>query len=115
MIPFLLFLVVVLIGLTAAAVMGKIGGFMADPTSTQSFDGLPADGTEGEPSADDFAALQFSQAFRGYRMDQVDKVMDALTARLRVLESERAPLTAGGAVSTAPGDPQEVSSQPREQ
>jgi proteasome assembly chaperone (PAC2) family protein len=39
---FLLLIVVLLIGLTTAAVMGKIGGFMADPTSSQSFGGVPA-------------------------------------------------------------------------
>ena len=40
---FLVLIVIVLIGLTVAAVMGKISGFMADPTSSRSFSGLPAE------------------------------------------------------------------------
>jgi DivIVA domain-containing protein len=83
---FLLLLVIVLIGLTTAAVMGKIGGFMAEATSTRSFTGLPA----GPVSAADLAELHFDQALRGYRMDQVDEVIDALSARIRKLESEGA-------------------------
>lgn len=89
MIVFLLFIVVLLIGLTVAAVMGRIGGFMADPTSSQSFAGLRGSGTTAEPlNADDMASLHFDQALRGYRMDQVDEVVDALTERLRELESQ---------------------------
>lgn len=83
MIVFLLFIVVLLIGLTAAALLGRIGGFMTDPTSSQSFAGLPPGGL---PAAD-LAHLRFDQAFRGYRMDQVDEVIDALCLRLRELES----------------------------
>ena len=84
MILFLVLIVILLIGLTTAAVMGKIGGFMADPTSTQSFSGIP----DGALSTDGLAQLHFDQALRGYRMDQVDQVIDALTARVRELESE---------------------------
>lgn len=91
MILFLLLVVIVLTGLTAAAVMGKIGGFLAEATSTRSFGGLPA----GPVSAKDLVELHFDQALRGYRMDQVDEVIDALSARIRALESE-------GASSTEP-------------
>lgn len=77
-------IVVLLIGLTTAAVMGKIGGFMADPTSTQSFTGLP----DGSLSAEALAYVHFDQALRGYRMDQVDEVIDGLSARLRELETQ---------------------------
>jgi DivIVA domain-containing protein len=113
---FLLFLVVLLIGLTAAAVLGKIGGFMAEPTSSHSFAGLPAGLTAGPLRADDVASLSFDQAFRGYRMDQVDQTVDALAARLLELESELASLQGSGAsTSTQPtlGDPPEVS-KPKE-
>ena len=68
---FLVLIVVLLIGLTTAAVMGKIGGFMADPASSQSFAGLPA----GPLSAGAIAQLHFDQALRGYRMEQVDEVI----------------------------------------
>jgi DivIVA domain-containing protein len=81
---FFVLIVVLLIGLTTAAVMGKIGGFMADPTSSRSFTGLP----DGSLSADALAHLHFDQALRGYRMDQVDEVIDELSARLRELETQ---------------------------
>jgi DivIVA domain-containing protein len=83
-IVFLLFIVLLLIGFTAAAVMGRISGFMADPTSSRSFDGLPS----GSFSTDDLVHLRLDQALRGYRMDQVDEVIDALCERVRALESE---------------------------
>jgi DivIVA domain-containing protein len=101
-IVFLLLIVVVLIGLTAAAVMGRISGFMADPTSSQAFGGVPAESL----SAADIAQLRFDQALRGYRMDQVDEVIDALGARLAELEAEIASLRATSSAPVA-GDPQE--------
>jgi DivIVA domain-containing protein len=83
---FLLLLVILLIGLTTAAVMGRIGGFMADPTSSQAFEGVPG----GSLSAEELGWIHFDQALRGYRMEQVDEVIDALKARLRELEAESA-------------------------
>jgi DivIVA domain-containing protein len=108
---FLVLIVIVLIGLTAAAVMGKFGGFMADATSSQSFGGV----TAGPLSTDDLAQVHFDQALRGYRMNQVDEVIDACSARLRELESEVAALSAGGAASPGAGDAHEASSEPAEQ
>ena len=105
MILFLVLLVVLLMGLTAAAVMGKLGGFLADPTSSQSFAGIRA----GHLSTDDIAHLHFDQALRGYRMDQVDDVIDALSARLAELESDVGSLGATGASSAAAGDSREAS------
>jgi DivIVA domain-containing protein len=107
---FLLLVVVLLTGLTAAAVMGKIGGFMADPTSSQAFGGVPA----GPLSTDDIAKLHFDQALRGYRMDQVDEVIDALRARLSELETKVTSLPATGAPSSEAADSPGVSSDPRE-
>ena len=103
MIVFLLLIVVVLIGLTAAAVMGRIGGFMADPTSSQAFGAAPAELL----STDGIAQLHFDQALRGYRMNQVDEVIEALSARLGELETEVTSLRASGAAPAAPSDPQE--------
>ena len=88
MILFFVLIVVLLIGLTAAAVMGKIGGFLADPTSSQSFSGVP----DGALSAEALAHVHFDQALRGYRMNQVDEMIDALVARVRELEAEVAAL-----------------------
>jgi DivIVA domain-containing protein len=88
-IVFFLLIVVLLIGLTAAAVMGRIGGFMAEPTSSQSFPGVSGvlGDAVGSVSAADVGQLRFDQALRGYRMDQVDEVVDALIARVRELEA----------------------------
>ena len=99
MIVFLLVIVVLLIGLTTAAVMGRFSGFMAEPTSSHAFAGVPA----GSLTADDIGHLRFDRALRGYRMEQVDEVIDALSARLRELEKDGA-LPAGGASLPADGD-----------
>jgi DivIVA domain-containing protein len=99
---FFVLIVVLLIGLTTAAAMGKIGGFMADPTSSQSFGGVP----EGPLSTSDLVELRFDQALRGYRMDQVDEVIDALSARIRDLESEVASVSAPGGELPAPVEPE---------
>jgi DivIVA domain-containing protein len=107
---FLVLIVIVLIGLTVAAVMGKIGGFMADPTSSQSFGGVPA-----EPlSTENMTHLQFDQALRGYRMTQVDQVIDALTARLHELELQVASLSVADDATPAADDSHDVSSEPQE-
>ena len=111
MIVFFLLIVVLLIGLTAAAVMGKIGGFMAEPTSTHAFSGVSA----GSLSADDVKGLHFDQALRGYRMDQVDEAIDALAERLRELEAPAAALPAAGATPPPSGDAPSDSRDPREQ
>jgi hypothetical protein len=102
---FLVLIVVLLIGLTTAAMMGKIGGFMADPTSSQSFTGIP----DGSLSADALAHLHLDQALRGYRMDQVDEVIDGLGARLRDLESQ---IAAGADTDVASSAPAESSDAP---
>jgi len=97
-IVFFLLIVVLLIGLTAAVVMGRIGGFMAEPTSSQAFSGVSD--VLGDPvgslSAADVGQLHFDQALRGYRMDQVDEVVDALIARVRELEAGSAASRANG-------------------
>jgi DivIVA domain-containing protein len=102
---FFVLIVVLLIGLTTAAVMGKIGGFMADPTSSQSFGGVP----EGPLSTSDLVELRFDQALRGYRMDQVDEVIDALSARIRDLEGEVAAVSAPGGELPEPVEPEDLS------
>ncbi len=110
MILFLVLIVILLIGLTTAAVMGRIGGFMADATSSQSFVGLP----EGTLSTQDIAQLHFDQALRGYRMDQVDQVLDALTARLGELRSQVDALSVTGGSSSGTGEQGAVNDEPQE-
>jgi DivIVA domain-containing protein len=86
---FFVLILVVLVGLTTAAVLGKIGGFLADATTSNSFSGVPP----GPISTEDIEQLHFDQALRGYRMNQVDEVLDALCVRVSDLESEVATLS----------------------
>ncbi|CCI53670.1 DivIVA domain-containing protein [Nostocoides jenkinsii] len=73
---------------------------MPEPTHTQPLVRLPA-----EPTARDIDDLHFDTALRGYRMDQVDEVLDQLQARLAAYEH--------GAGAAEPGsrhlDPHRVS------
>jgi len=78
----LLLLVVLLVGLTAALVVGRLGSQvegMADATSTQGHVALPP----GPVGPDDLERIGFDRAVRGYRMDQVDDVIDRLRDELR--------------------------------
>jgi DivIVA domain-containing protein len=91
-----LLIAVVLVGLTVAAILGRIDGSLAEPTSTVSFLPLPQD----RLTEQDIDAVRFDTAFRGYRMDQVDEVLGRLTAEIGILR-------AGLPTSTAlvPDDP----------
>ena len=101
MILFLVLVVIVLVGLTTAAVLGKIGGFLANATTSQSFNGMPP----GPLSTQDIEELHFDQALRGYRMNQVDEVLDALCERVTELESQVADLSGRGGTSPVADDP----------
>ncbi|SMC45503.1 DivIVA domain-containing protein [Janibacter indicus] len=76
-------LVVVAIG---AAVTGRITPDpMAEAVSSAPDPGLPS----GDFRAEDVDAVRFDTALRGYRMDQVDDVLDRLQQRIAELESAR--------------------------
>jgi DivIVA domain-containing protein len=105
---FLVLIVVVLVGLTTAAVLGKIGGFLADATTSQSFNGVPP----GRISTHDIEQLHFDQALRGYRMDQVDEVLDALSVRVNDLESQVASLSVPGGARPEAGEVSDASRGP---
>ena len=90
MIVFFLLVVVLLIGLTAALVTGRIGGVMAEPVSTSPFEGFG----DGRVAPGEVESLRFDVGLRGYRMDQVDAVLDRLTEELRARDEELAALRA---------------------
>lgn len=70
---------------TTAVVLGRFTPDpMADPVTSAPHHGLPA----GTVRAEDVAEVTFDTALRGYRMDQVDDVMDRLQQRIAELESE---------------------------
>jgi DivIVA domain-containing protein len=82
-----IFLTIVAVGLVAvfgALLTGWIGADpMAEVTHTQPDPGLPE-----APRASDVAVVRFDTAVRGYRMDQVDVVLDRLQAQLAAQERE---------------------------
>ena len=81
---------VLLVGVFAALVAGRVSyDPMAAPVTTQPDTGLAEDF-----DARDVATVHFDTALRGYRMDQVDGVLDRLQDRLVEQERELATLRA---------------------
>lgn len=74
-------LAVVVAVLTVAAVLGRVDGSLADATTTMSHVPLPED----RLTTDDLDGLRFDTAVRGYRMSQVDAVVDRLRHEIAVL------------------------------
>ena len=89
-------LIMAVIGLVAAVAAGRIGGGLDDPASSLPGRGLPP----GPFTLEDVDRVRFSPALRGYRMDEVDDVIDRLVDELRRLEDEVAELRA----ARAPGN-----------
>ena len=77
-------LAVTVIALAAGVVTGRISGGMDPAPSSSPFRGLPPEGTV--PA--DLEALRFTPALRGYRMDEVDRVLDQLALELRRRDDE---------------------------
>ena len=74
---------VLVIGAFAALAVGRIGyDPLSEATTTQADPLLSPDLPSGEISA-----IRFDTALRGYRMDQVDAVLDRLQARIAELEA----------------------------
>jgi DivIVA domain-containing protein len=89
---------VVLVGLFAGMLAGRVGyDPLADAVTSQPDPGLGEDFT-----ARSVAEVQFDTALRGYRMDQVDAVLDRLQERLADQERELARLRGEGAGESAP-------------
>lgn len=77
-----------------ALVVGRVDGTMGEATSSLAHQTLPDD----RPLTDaDIAAVRFDVGVRGYRMDQVDDVVDRLRDELERLRTERDRLAATGA------------------
>lgn len=96
-------LAMAVIALAAGVVTGRIAGSMEPPATSLPFRGLPDDVV---PS--DLEVLRFDAALRGYRMDQVDAVIDRLADELRRRDDEIAVLRAaatGGRDEPVPAVP----------
>ena len=81
-----LFVAVVVAVVTAAAVLGRVDGSLADATTTMSHVPLPDD----QLTPADIDELRFDTALRGYRMSEVDAVIDRLRREIGDLDDELA-------------------------
>lgn len=81
-------LAMAVIAVVAGVVTGRISGSMEPPASSLPFRGLLQDGVR--PA--ELEQLRFDAALRGYRMDQVDGVLDRLAQELARRDDEIAAL-----------------------
>lgn len=85
MILILVIVGVLALGVVAALVVLRSGvPGVPDPVTSESFEPPPRGGLDAEELTD----LQFDQAVRGYRMSQVDTVLDRLADELRERDAE---------------------------
>ena len=77
-------LTMVVLGLVSAVAIGRLGGGLDAPVSSLPSQGLP----EGDVTEADIQQIRFAPALRGYRMDEVDAVVDRLTEELRRRDAE---------------------------
>jgi DivIVA domain-containing protein len=82
----LLVLILLAVGAVVAVVTGRVTGGMGPATSSRPYRGLP----EGPVLATDVDAVRFSLGLRGYRMDEVDAVLDRLREEIRERDEELA-------------------------
>jgi len=103
---FILFVGIIVLCFVVALILGLAGGGLGRGTSSLSHEPLP-----DEPIRDaDFDDLVFDVSPRGYRMSQVDGVVDRLRRELREKDEEIAVLRGDDAVPAAePEEPAEQS------
>lgn len=114
MIVFLLAILLLVIGAVVAVVLGRTGGMsveMAQPVRPLAPLALP----DGPLGPDDLATVRLDRAVRGYRMDQVDDLLDRLRLQLaaagapdqstpyRAAEHQQDPLPPRGSGEPLPG------------
>ena len=82
---FLAFVVVALIGVIAVVATGR-GGSMAETFDDRPDSRVQAD---GPLTAQDLRRVRFSTALRGYRMSEVDALLDRLAAERDTADEDR--------------------------
>ncbi|WP_432491586.1 DivIVA domain-containing protein [Kineococcus gypseus] len=82
----LLALVLLAVGAVAAVATGRVGGALGPAVTDRPYRGLP----EGPVLASDVDEVRFTPALRGYRMDEVDAVLDRLREEIRERDEELA-------------------------
>lgn len=83
-------IVLAVVAAVAAVAAGVVRGGLPEPASTLPDPGLPDDRLAGS----DLADVRFSLGLRGYRMDEVDAVLDRAGAELDARDLELAELRA---------------------
>ncbi|MFP5346505.1 MAG: DivIVA domain-containing protein [Actinomycetes bacterium] len=81
---FLLLLAIALVGAVWAVAVGRIGGGLDAPATTRPYRPLP----QGPLVPGDVDRVRFTLGLRGYRMDEVDSVLDRLAAALEERDDE---------------------------
>lgn len=90
-------LAVLLVGGVAVVASGRLG---AMPEPERRAGGLVGD---GEVSAADLRRVRFTPVLRGYRMDEVDALLDRLAAQLEEARgASAAPASDGGSAPSQP-------------
>lgn len=96
---------VFLIGVAILLVVGLgslvVGRASVDPVPPP-VSTTPATGLGADVHAADIHDIRFDTALRGYRMDQVDDVLDTLHARIAELEAQQPVTPAGEAAPPSP-------------
>lgn len=82
------FVVLAVVAAVAAVAAGVVRGGMADAVTSVPDTGLPTDALRGS----DLADVRFSLGLRGYRMDEVDDVLDRAGAELDARDAQIAAL-----------------------
>ena len=77
-------LIVAAMGVAAMAATGRLGG-LAETWDDRPDSTVPA---EGPLTAEDLEAVRFTSALRGYRMSEVDALLDRLVEELREARAE---------------------------
>ncbi|GAA6524440.1 DivIVA domain-containing protein [Intrasporangium sp. DVR] len=97
---FILFVGIVVLCFVVALVLGWVGGAggLGRPTSSLSHEPLP----DGDLHDEDLDQLRFDVTFRGYRMSQVDGVLERLRRELREKDEHIAFLRATTAEEPTP-------------
>lgn len=104
---FFAFLIVVVMGVVAVVASGR-GGSMAE-----TYDDRPDSRVQADAplTAADLRSVRFSTVFRGYRMSEVDSLLDRLAAEMTPVpaagdtEAETAPDDAEPAAAAEPAEP----------
>lgn len=76
--------VLAVVAAVAAVAAGAVRADMDDPVSSLPQSGVPA----GDLVAHDVSAVRFSLGFRGYRMSEVDEVLDRVATELSRRDAE---------------------------